>query len=601
MKKILAFALTLSMTGLTACGGGSKADKGLKVLEYGAVAVAGSSDPNDYASMYDLDLGSLVYDTLYEYDYLARPYKLIPAMAEGMPKVTDGGKTYTIKLKKGIEYIDDACFKETNGKGREAVAGDFVYNLYRKADSMSKSQNWWLISGQIAGLDALREKYNGKPFDYSETIDDLKAVDDHTIRFTLKKPFPQIMWVLAMAGMTLYPKECVDHYGEDFDNHPVGTGPFRLVEWQKNAKYTLVRNEKYRKDLYPSEGSAEDKAAGRLADAGKQLPFADKVIVHEFSQSQPYWLQFRAGKSAWGRVPGEFTEEVFEIKSRDGNKKIWEKDEKNNRVLADSYGKKYNYYPLPLLDFIYRAFNYEDEVVGGEKGKKLRQAIMLAHDLNEENDLFYNGLNKVYAGIIPPGVGGFDDNVKNPYHGPDLEKAKKLLAEAGYPGGKGLPELQLCGGNNARTMEQAAAFIRNVKRIGVKIRYEAMRFAELSAKLKQKRCQMMGLAWGGDWPDAQNFIQLAYGPNKSPGSNNANYDNPKLNKIYEKASVMPDSPERNALYQQMNQIAIEDSAYMGSMARTRDYLVPFGTKNFKPEEMIHTHAKYIRLEKWEAK
>ncbi|OIO11871.1 MAG: hypothetical protein AUJ52_01505 [Elusimicrobia bacterium CG1_02_63_36] len=598
LEKFAALAIAAAMTMTTACKGSGSSSEGLKVLEYGAVAVAGSSDPNDYASMYDLDLGALVYDTLYEYDYLARPFKLKPGMAEAMPKVTHNGKTYTIKLKKGIEYIDDKCFEKTGGKGREAVAGDFVYNLYRKADSLSKSQNWWLVSGQIAGLDALRDKYNGKEFNYDEKIDDLKAVDDHTIQFTLKKPFPQIMWVLAMAGMTLYPKECVDYYGEDFDNHPVGTGAFRMTEWQKNAKYTLVRNEKYREDLFPSEGTSEDKTAGRLADAGKRMPFADKVIVHEFSQSQPYWLQFRAGKSAWGRVPGEFTEEVFQIESREGNKKTWKKDAAGNRILADSYAGKYDYYPLPLLDFIYRAFNYEDEVVGGEKGKKLRQAISLTHDLNEENDLFYNGLNKVYAGIIPPGVGGFDPAVKNPYAGADLEKAKALLAEAGYPGGKGLPELQLCGGNDARTMEQAANFIRNAKRIGVKIRYEAMRFAELSAKLKQKRCQMMGLAWGGDWPDAQNFIQLAYGPNKSPGSNSANYDNPKLNKIYERSSVMPNGPERNKLYQQMNAIVIEDSAYLGAMARTRDYLIPFGTKNFKPEEMIHTHAKYIRLDKW---
>ncbi|RME45608.1 MAG: hypothetical protein D6795_16425, partial [Deltaproteobacteria bacterium] len=138
------------------------------------------------------------------------------------------------------------------------------------------------------------------------------------------------------------------------------------------------------------------------------------------------------------------------------------------------------------------------------------------------------------------------------------------------------------------------------QRIGLRVRIDQMRFAELTRKLKEGRCQMMGLAWGADWPDAQNFIQLVYGPNRSPGSNNMNYDNPVVNALYEKASVMPDSPERNAIYRQINRIVLEDVVFLGSMARTRDYLIPFGTKNFKPEEMFHNHEKYVRLERWGA-
>lgn len=587
---------------LAAASGCKKKEKvvqvgGEKILEIGAVAVAGSTDPNDLGSMYDLDIANLVYDTLYEYEYLARPFKLKPAMTEAMPEVSKDGLTYTFKITPGQMYIDDKCFEKSDGKGRDAEARDFITNLYRKADLSSKSQNWWLVSGLIEGLDGLRKKYKGKAFDYDSKIPGLVALDKYTVQMKLIKPFPQIMWVLAMPGLSPYPLECAQYYGEDFGNHPVGTGPFKLESWQRNAKYTLVRNEKYRQDTYPSEGTDEDRARGLLKDSGKRLPFADKVIVHEFTQRQPYWLQFRAGKFAWGRVPNEFVNDVFKIRGQEENTKIWEKDGNGQRVLTDDYSK-YSYYPLALLDFIYRGFNYEDPIVGGEKGKLLRQAISLAHNIEDENDKFYNGLNKIYSGVIPPGVGGFDPDVPNPYKGPDLKRAKELLAKAGYPGGKGLPELQLCGAENASTMEQAANFIRNAKKIGVTINYQAMRFAELSKKLKQKRCQMMGLAWGGDWPDAQNFIQLMYGPNASPGSNNTNYNNPAVNKIYDKASIMADSPERNALYQQMNRLVIEDVPFMGSMARTRDYLIPADTSNFKPEEMIHTHAKFVRLKSW---
>jgi oligopeptide transport system substrate-binding protein len=598
MKKVLLPALTLALIAGTLSGMGcsKKSDAGLKVLNIGAVAVAGSSDPNNLNSMYDLDIANLVYDTFYEYEYFARPFKLKPAMAESMPQVSKDGLTYTIKLKKGIQYVDDQCF--ANGKGREAVVGDFIYNLYRKADSSTKSTNWWLVDGVIAGLDELRKEYKGKKFDYTAKIEGLKAIDDHTLQIKLKKPFPQIMWILAMAGMSLYPAECVAHYGEDFANNPVGTGPFRLTKWQKNARYTLVRNPKYREDYYPTEGEAKDKAAGHLKDAGKRIPFADKVIVHEFTQTQPYWLQFRAGKFAWGRVPAEATSEVFEVAKKEGNRKFWKRDANGVRVLSPDWDKKYTFYPLPLLDFIYRGFNYEDPIVGGDKGRKLRQALSVAHDIDEANDLFYNGLNIIYSGIIPPGVGGFDPNKKNPYRGPDLERAKKLLAEAGYPGGKGLPELQLCGSESTSAENIAVQFITRVKKIGVNVRLEKSRFAELSKKLKEKRCQMMGLAWGGDWPDAQNFIQLMYGPNASPGSNNVNFNHPKVNALYRKASVMGDGPARNKIYQQINDIVLEEVPFIGAMARTRDYLIPHDTLNFKPEEMFHNHAKFLRMKSW---
>lgn len=596
MNKPQALVSLILCAALVGCGGGG--EKG-KVLRYGAVAVAGSSDPNNLDSMYDLDLANLVYDTFYEYEYLKRPFTLKPAMAEGMPAVSKDNLTYTIKLKHHLHYIDDACFAD--GKGRAATVRDFKTNLMRKADVRTKSSNWWLVDGVIAGLNEFRDETKTWPLDkkvdWDREIEGLKIVDDHTIQVKLTKPFPQIMWIFAMAGMSLYPIECAEHYGEDFANHPVGTGPFKLDTWEKNARYVLSRNEKYRDDFYPSEGEESDEAAGRLADAGKKLPFADKVIVTEHTQSQSYWLDFRVGKSAWGRVPGEATEEVFKLKSRDGNKKVWERDQDGNRVTQGEYAK-YAYYPLPLLDFIYRGFNYEDPVVGGEKGKRLRQAISLSHDQTEENNLFYNGLNIVYAGIIPPGLGGFDADKKNPYAGPDIPRAKKLLAEAGYPDGKGLPKLQLCGGENATTQKQAAFFIANAKKIGVDIEYESMRFAELSKKLRLKQCQMMGLAWGGDWPDAQNFIQLMYGPNKSPGSNNTNFDHPEVNRLYEKTATMQDGPKRNAIYQQINDLVLENVPFMGSMARTRDYLIPENTLNFKPEEMIHSHAKFIRLKEW---
>ena len=151
MKKTLKFmaVLGLTLTITSGCRRESETSGKEKVLHIGAVAVAGTSDPNALSSMYDLDLANLVYDTLYEYEYLARPYRIKPAMADGMPQVSEDGLTYTVRLKKGIHYVDDACFEETEGQGRETTLRDFITNLYRKADLNSRSTSWWLVSDVI--------------------------------------------------------------------------------------------------------------------------------------------------------------------------------------------------------------------------------------------------------------------------------------------------------------------------------------------------------------------------------------------------------------------------------------------------------------------
>lgn len=597
INRRLVYSATVLFLGLgfslTADG---KDGKRQKTLQLGVVATTGGCDPNRLGSVYDMDFATFVYDTLYEYEYLARPYRVRPAMAQGMPEVDGEGKAYTIRLKKGIRFIDDPCFED--GRGREATVHDFIYNLYRKADGKTRSTSWWLIDGLIEGLDELREKYTGKEFDYSAKIRGLEAVDDHTLIIRLRKPFPQIMWILAMPSMALYPKEAVMTYGDRFGGHPVGSGPFRLVEWRPGSHYRVVRNEFYRDDFFPIEGTEEDKVRGRLLDAGKPLPLADEVIVREFKQWKNYWTQVEQGEFAWGKIPVDAWNEIFQREGQSDEENSWKRDTLGQRVLTEKFAADFHYYPLPLLDFIYRGFNYEDPIVGGTKGKKLRQALSLAYDPRQANEFFYNGANVIYAGVIPPGVGGFDPSLKNPYQGPNLERARELLAEAGYPGGMGLPELTLSGSDSSSSVDIAAHFIWCAARIGVRIRFDKNSFPELSRKLAKKECQMMGLAWGGDWPDAQNFIQLMYGPNRSPGSNNTNFNHPDVNRLYEKASVLPNSPERNELYRQINEIVIEEVPFIGSMARTRDYLIPNNTLNFKPDEILHNHAKYVRLKSW---
>jgi oligopeptide transport system substrate-binding protein len=255
---------------------------------------------------------------------------------------------------------------------------------------------------------------------------------------------------------------------------------------------------------------------------------------------------------------------------------------------------------LPLLDFIFRGFNMEDSLVGSLDPKKttLRQAIVLATDLAEFNDTFYNNINIVYDGPIPPGLEGYPKDGAAPGYtrGPDLEKAKAKLVEAGYPEGKGLPQIEYWtsqGGNNA---EQAELTQRQLGKIGIKVKVHLVDFSQLIEAVNNKKTQIFGFAWGSDYPDAENNLALFYSPNKAPGSNHYNYNNPKFDPLYEQIRGMPPGPARTALYVQMRDIVLADAPYIGSMARTRFYVANPWLINFLPSEMFYNWVKYLDVD-----
>ena len=214
-----------------------------------------------------------------------------------MPQVSADGKTYRIPVKKGVYFHDDPCFEK--GKGRELTAGDFVYALKRIADVKVKSKNWYIFDGRVAGLDDFREYTKGcakDQVDYSRPVEGLYAEDDFTLVFKLNRPWPQLIYWLAYIPTAPMAKEAVDYYGkEDIVKHPVGTGPFMLKQWHRGVYLEAVRNPNYRENVYPSEGEPGDAEAGLLADAGKQLPFIDRVFWRVVVEDQPRWLLLMRG------------------------------------------------------------------------------------------------------------------------------------------------------------------------------------------------------------------------------------------------------------------------------------------------------------------
>ena len=252
-----------------------------------------SLDPAQASNIYANFLAVNLYDTLYRYKYLARPYRLEPNLADGLPQVSADGLIYTIRIKPGVHFIDDAAFHE--GKGRAVRASDFVYSLKRHFDPATRAQGAWLWQGRIVGLDDWKE--NGA--DYDEEVSGLRAVDDRTIQIQLISPFPQLTHTLAQGYSAIVPREAVEHHGPEFAVNPVGSGPYRLLSFNSSGA-VLERNPGFRREPFSLEAEGYDPA--RQADLGLEAlsdrtpPFADRVEVEVVAEDAARWNAFIAGE-----------------------------------------------------------------------------------------------------------------------------------------------------------------------------------------------------------------------------------------------------------------------------------------------------------------
>lgn len=542
----MSFALLAGLLGATLVG---QADSALaqgkpKVFHYARANVEKSLDPQAQLDGASGDIVQNVYDPLLQYHYLKRPYDIEPNLLAKMPETAADKVTITFELRKGVFFIDDECF--AGGKGRELKADDVIYSIKRYADANINNQSWFMLDGAIEGMNEFREQTKkSKTPDYSKLqISGIKKVDDYKLTVKLTKPNPVALYAFASTPLSIVPREAVEKYGKEFARHPVGTGPFILRSVPRRGELVLKKNPKYHM-TYPSEGAPGDKEKGLLADAGKQLPLVDEVRLPLIEEAQPTMLKYLKGEIDWTGM------------DRDNFVRMAGKKPNGEFYLKDEYAKKFNMYTEPFLSVEYIIINMKDPILG--KNKALRQALAYALNSGRFIDEMRNGRGWPVQSIVPIPLNGGEKETGAKWYAQDIEMAKKKLAEAGFPGGKGAPEMQLdFRASTTDTRKDGEWFRAEFAKAGLIVKPGFHEFSAYLKRMDEGNFQLGSSGWGADYPDAENFYQLMYSANKAPGPNAGSWANAEYDKLYEETRYMANGPERLAKFKRMNEILKEE-------------------------------------------
>ena len=627
-------------------------------------------DPARSYSSNEVTFTGQIYEPPLQYHYLQRPYELIPltATAVPVPRYLDAGgrelpadassddiafSVYDITIEPGIMYqphpafarnpqgellyrdldADDLAaihvlgdFRETGT--RELTAADYVYQLKRLARPQLNSPILGLMSEYIVGLEDYAKtlanafealaagETEGVYLDLaSYPLEGVEVIDRYRYRIRIHGKYPQLLYWLAMPFFAPVPHEADRFYSQagmqerniTLDWYPVGTGPYMLTVNNPNRQMVMEVNPNFHGETYPSEGMPDDRAAGLLDDAGKQLPFIDKVVFSLEKETIPYWNKFLQGYYDMSGISSDSFDQAINIGSS-GEVSLTDDMLEQGIELSTAVS----------TSIFYTGFNMLDPVVGGdsEAARKLRQAISIAIDTEENISIFLNGRGIPAQGAIPPGIFGYEDGEAgiNPYvyerteHGParkSIAVAKQLLAEAGYPDGRdiktGKPLVLYF--DTAATGPDAKArldwLMKQFAKLNIQLVIRSTDYNRFQEKMLKGTAQIFQWGWNADYPDPENFLFLLYGPNSKVelnGENAANYRNDKFDRLFDRMKDMENGPERQAIISRMMGVARQDAPWVWGYFPKQFTLRHTWLKNSKPNLMANNSLKYQRIE-----
>ncbi len=452
---------------------------------------------------------------------------------------------YTFHLRTDVFFHDDPAF--ASGKGRKMNAEDLRYSLARIIDKQVASPGSWIFNRKV------------------DTIQPFLVVDDSTFQLKLLRPYNPILGILSMQYCSVVPREAVEHYGADFRRHPVGTGPFRLVAWEEGQALVLKKNENYfEKD-----------------SAGNRLPYLDGVKVTFYDSKATEFLLFRQKELDFiNDIEASFKDEV--LTKRGTLRKEWEG---KIRLIAGPYLN---------IEYLGILMDSTNELVrkSAFRLKKVRQAINYGFDRRKMILYLRNSLGTpAESGFVPLGLPSFDSVAVKGYQY-DPVRTKKLLAEAGFPGGKGMPLIKLL--TIAIYADMANFIAKQLEESGIPVQVEVVQKSLLLDMTSNSRAAFFRGSWIADYPDAENYLSVFYSKNPAP-PNYTRYQNPAFDALFEKAIAETNDSIRYKLYQQADQLMINDAPVVPLWYDKAVRLVQPGVKNFRANALNLLELRTTRV------
>lgn len=583
-------------------------------------------DPAKSYNLNEYQFVAQIYEPVLQYDYLSRPYKLVPLTASQMPEIHyydaagneifDPEKNivarsvYTIHIQPGIMYQPHPAFAK-NKEGqyryynlapdfldehdinqlldfkytgtRELIADDYIYEIKRLANPSVDSPIYGLMSEHIIGFKEYAASLPKTSLGYLDLrrypLSGVKKIDNYTFEIHINGIYPQFIFWLAMPFFSPIPWEAERFYAEpDMDDrnlslgwYPIGTGPFMMAENNPNSRMVLAKNPNYRAEYFPSLGGLKDQEKGYLKHQGERLPLIEKAVFTLEKESIPRWNKFLQGYYDTSGISSDSFDKAIHITTS------------GNATLTPAMrAKGMRLEQLSQPSIYYLGFNMLDSVVGGksERARKLRQAISIAVNYDENIAIFLNGRGEAAQGPIPPGIFGYKEGEKgiNPYvYTWDGTKAKrrsitdaqKLMEEAGYPEGRDLKtgnplilhyDIAVTGGPDDKAllnwMQKQFALL------GISLDIRATEYNRFQEKIRAGNAQLYSWSWMADYPDPENFLFLFYSGNGKVahgGENSTNYSNPEYDRLFNLVKNRSNDEIRQRMIDQMVEILRHDA------------------------------------------
>ncbi|MFN8735877.1 MAG: ABC transporter substrate-binding protein [Betaproteobacteria bacterium] len=591
-------ALTRSLLAapLAVAAGAARAQpREARVLRYAFRVAETGFDPAQVNDLYSSTINANIFDAPLTYDFLARPARIVPNTAVGLPEISGDFTTLTFRIRPGIFFQDHPAFK---GQRRELVAADYVYAIKRFYDPRYKSPRLYLLdNAKILGLAQLRAAaLKGGKFDYDAEVDGVRALDRYTLRVRLGESSPRFFQYFADNGfLGAVAREVCEAYDEKaIMGQPVGTGPFRLTDWRRSSRIVLERNPGYRDEAYDEQGAPGDPTAVAIAQKlrGRKLPMLDRVEVYIVEENQPRWLAFlNEEHDLVDEVPYDLADLAIP-----------------NGRLAPSLarrGVQMDRGPRSVVDVA--IFNVEHPVVGGYTPERvaLRRAISLAYSVVDEIRLVRKGQSIPAQSPVAPLVTGYDPAFVSEMSLTDRARARALLDTFGYvdrdgdgwreqPDGSPLV-LQMSTQPDALARALDEQWKRSMNAVGIRIEFKPAKWPENLKNSRAGKLMMWRVGWSAAQPDGDTFLALGYGPNKGQ-ANHARFDLPAYNALYARQRQLPDGPERERVFHDAKRLFIAYAPYKLLGHRIETSLSHRWLIGFRRHPFMRDFFKYVDID-----